>query len=85
MALFGVIGYIFIKLECEPAPFLLGFVLGPMMEDHFRRALLISKGSFMIFVARPISAVLLLVAVLALLAMLIPTIRKVRKEAFKED
>jgi putative tricarboxylic transport membrane protein len=85
MAVFGVIGYIFIKLECEPAPFLLGFVLGPMMEDHFRRALLISKGDFMIFLTRPISAVLLLVAALALLAMLIPTIRKVRKEAFKED
>jgi TctA family transporter len=85
LAVFGALGYLFIKLECEPAPFLLGFVLGPMMEDHFRRALLISKGSFMIFVTHPIAAGLLLVAALALLAMLIPTIRKVRKEAFKED
>ena len=85
LALFGAIGYIFIKLECEPAPFLLGFVLGPMMEDHFRRALLISKGDFTIFLTHPIAAALLLAAAAALVATLLPSVRKVRTEAFKEE
>jgi TctA family transporter len=84
LAMFGVIGYIFVKLDCEPAPFLLGFVLGPMLEDHFRRAMLISRGSPMIFLTHPISAVLLGIAALALLAVLLPTVSKFRGEAFKE-
>ncbi len=83
LAAFGAIGYVFIKLDCEPAPFLLGFVLGPMLEDHFRRAMLVSGGDPMIFVRRPISAALLAISILALLAVLLPSVRKVRVEAFK--
>jgi putative tricarboxylic transport membrane protein len=84
LAAFGAIGYVFMKLDCEPAPFLLGFVLGPMLEDHFRRAMLISRGDPTIFLTHPISAVLLGVAALALVAMLMPTVRKVREKAFLE-
>jgi len=58
-ALFGFIGYIFLRLDLDPAPLLLGFILGPMLEENFRRALLISRGSFNIFVTRPISGTLL--------------------------
>nr|HET7858787.1 tripartite tricarboxylate transporter permease [Caldimonas sp.] len=58
-ALFGLIGYVFLRLDLDPAPLLLGFILGPMLEENFRRALLISRGSFGIFVTRPISATLL--------------------------
>ena len=58
-ALFGFIGYIFLRLDLDPAPLLLGFILGPMLEENFRRALLISRGSFGIFVTRPISGTLL--------------------------
>jgi TctA family transporter len=60
-ALFGLIGYIFLRLDLDPAPLLLGFILGPMLEENFRRALLISRGSFGIFVTRPISGTLLAV------------------------
>ncbi len=56
---FGVIGYLFLKLECEPAPLLLGFVLGPMMEENLRRSLLLSRGDFTVFVTRPLSMGLL--------------------------
>jgi len=85
VALFGVIGYIFIKLGCEPAPLLLGFILGPMMEEYLRRALLISRGDWSVFVTRPISASLLAVAVTLLLIVLLPSIKKKREEAFVED
>jgi putative tricarboxylic transport membrane protein len=85
LSVFGALGYVFVKLDCEPAPFLLGFVLGPMLEDHFRRALLISRGDFMIFLTHPISAVLLGIAALVLLAMVLPRIRAVRQEAFREE
>ncbi len=53
---FGIIGYLFMRLRFEPAPLLLGFVLGPMMEENFRRALLLSRGDMTVFVTRPISA-----------------------------
>jgi TctA family transporter len=85
VAAFGVIGYIFIKLGCEPAPLLLGFILGPMMEEYLRRALLISRGDWSVFVTRPISASLLAVAVMLLLIVLLPSIKKKREEAFVED
>lgn len=62
MALFGFLGYIFRKLECEPAPMLLGFILGPMMEEFLRRALLLSKGSPAVLVTRPISATMLVLS-----------------------
>jgi putative tricarboxylic transport membrane protein len=85
VALFGVIGYLFIKLGCEPAPLLLGFILGPMMEEYLRRALLISRGDWSVFVTRPISASLLAVAALLLIIVLLPSIKKKREEAFVED
>src|ERR687890_396497 len=59
---FGVIGWIFVKLECEPAPLLLGFVLGPLMEENLRRAMLLSRGDPTVFVMSPISAVTLFIA-----------------------
>jgi len=58
-AAFGIMGYLFMRLDLDPAPLMLGFILGPMMEENFRRALLISRGSFGIFVSRPISGTLL--------------------------
>ncbi|MFG1178999.1 tripartite tricarboxylate transporter permease [Xanthobacter versatilis] len=82
MALFGVLGYALVKLDCEPAPLLLGFVIGPMLEEYLRRAMLISRGDPMVFVTRPISAILLAAA--ALVVVLLPSVRKTREEAFKE-
>ncbi len=83
-AAFGVLGWLFVKFECEPAPLLLGFILGPMMEENLRRALLLSRGDPTVFVTRPISAVMLGMAVLLLLIIVAPTIRKKREEAFQE-
>ena len=85
VAIFGFIGYIFIKLGCEPAPLLLGLILGPMMEEYLRRALLISRGDWAVFVTRPISAGLLAVATLLLVIVVMPSIKKKREEAFVED
>lgn len=85
VGIFGFIGYLFIKLGCEPAPFLLGFILGPMMEENLRRALLLSHGNWSTFVTRPLSAGLLAVAVLLLLIVLLPAVKKKRKEAFVEE
>jgi TctA family transporter len=84
MGLFGLLGYVFVKLDCEPAPMLLAFILGPMMEEYLRRAMLISRGNPLVFVQRPISATLLALAVLAMCAVLLPTFSKTREEAFKE-
>jgi TctA family transporter len=84
MAMFGVIGYIFVKLDCEPAPMLLAFILGPLMEEYLRRALLLSRGNPMIFIERPISAALLALGVLAIAAASFPTLYKKREEAFRE-
>ncbi|MFG1281804.1 tripartite tricarboxylate transporter permease [Xanthobacter autotrophicus] len=84
MALFGVLGYALVKLDCEPAPLLLGFVIGPMLEEYLRRAMLISRGDPMVFVTRPISAVLLGLAAAALVVVLLPSVQKTREEAFKE-
>jgi TctA family transporter len=81
---FGLLGYVFIRLGCEPAPFLLGFVLGPMLEDNFRRALTIAKGDPTVFVTRPLSATLLGLAALLLLAVVAPAVRRTREQAFKE-
>jgi putative tricarboxylic transport membrane protein len=80
----GFIGYALIKLGLEPAPMLLGFVLGRLMEEKLRQALALSDGSFMTFVERPISAVLLLLAVVVLVIAVLPTVRKTREEAFQE-
>jgi len=83
--LFGVLGYAFYKLDCEPAPLLLGFILGPMMEENLRRALLLSRGEWSTFVTRPLSAGLLIAAALLLVVVMLPTIRKQRTVAFQED
>jgi TctA family transporter len=84
MALFGVLGYIFVKLDCEPAPMLLAFILGPLMEEYMRRALLLSRGDPMIFLKRPISAALLALGVLAIVVATLPALYKKREEAFRE-
>ncbi|HUP96809.1 MAG TPA: tripartite tricarboxylate transporter permease [Usitatibacter sp.] len=83
-ALFGFIGYTFIKLEMEPAPLLLGFVLGPMMEENLRRALLLSRGDPAVFVTRPISATLLVISVILIVIVAMPAMKKKREEAFAE-
>jgi putative tricarboxylic transport membrane protein len=85
MAMFGFLGYIFRKLDCEPAPMLLGFILGPMMEEHLRRAMLISKGDATVFLSRPISATMLILALILLASVLAPTVRRKREEAFQEE
>ena len=85
LAGFGVLGYIFSKLRCEPAPLLLGFILGPMMEEYLRRALLLSRGDFSVLVTRPISATMLAIATIALIVVFMPSIRKKREEAFHEE
>ncbi|WP_263771092.1 tripartite tricarboxylate transporter permease [Propionivibrio soli] len=85
MAIFGVVGYIFVKLDCEPAPMLLAFILGPMMEEYLRRALLLSRGDPMILIQRPISAVMLGLGVLAIVVASLPMFYKKREEAFQGD
>jgi TctA family transporter len=85
VGLFGVIGYMFIQLGMEPAPLLLGFILGPMMEENLRRALLLSRGDWSVFIRRPLSAGLLLAALALLAVVLLPAIKKKREEAFVED
>ena len=84
MVLFGVLGYIFVKLDCEPAPFILGFLLGPMLEVNFRRAMLLSRGDLGIFVYHPISAGFLIATVALLLLMIIPSFRKKKDQAVLE-
>jgi TctA family transporter len=84
MALFGVVGYTLIKLDFEPAPLLLGFVLGPMLEENLRRAMLLSRGSPMVFITHPLSLGLLLVAAALLVIVVMPTVRSKREEAFSE-
>ena len=83
-AAFGLVGYVTLKLGCEPAPFLLGFILGPMMEENLRRGLVLSRGDPLVFLTRPISAVFLLLAAGLLLSMVLPAVRTRRQEAFKE-
>ena len=85
MAVFGVLGYVLKKLDCEPAPMMLGFILGPMMEEYLRRALLLSKGDPAILVTRPISGVMLVSAVILLILVLLPGLAKTREVAFQED
>jgi TctA family transporter len=85
MALFGLLGYGFRRLGCEPAPLLLGLVLSPMMEEYLRRALLISRGDPLVFLTRPISATLLGIAVVGLLVAFSPVIAHKREKAFQDD
>jgi putative tricarboxylic transport membrane protein len=84
MALFGLFGYICTKLSAEPAPMLLGFIIGPMMEEYLRRALLLSRSDPMVFLQRPISATMLILSAIAMAVVLLPALRKKREEAFVE-
>ena len=84
-ALFALIGYLFYKLSCEAAPLLLGFILGPMMEENLRRALLLSRGDWSAFVTRPLSAGLLACAALMIVIVVLPAISKRREQTFRED
>ena len=83
-AVFGALGVLFFKLECEPAPLLLGFVLGPMMEENLRRAMLLSRGDPTTFLTRPLSAGMLAAAALLLILIVLPNLRKKREEVFEE-
>ena len=85
VGIFGVLGYIFVRLGCEGAPFLLGLVLGPQMEEYFRRAMLLSRGDPMIFIERPISLGLLIATAALLVLMALPSVKKAREEAFQEE
>ena len=82
--IFGLLGFLFYRLRCEPAPLLLGFILGPMIEENLRRALLITKGDYSVFLSRPISLSFLILTALMLLFMILPNIRNVREKAFQE-
>jgi TctA family transporter len=82
--LFGLFGYLLLKIGCEPAPMLLGFVLGPLMEEYFRRALLIARGDFIVFIERPISATLLAIALALLASLMLPALSRVRTKAISE-
>jgi len=84
-ALFGAVGYLWAKLKCEGAPLLLGLVLGPMMEENFRRALLLSRGDYTTFVTRPLSLTLLLMALILVVLVALPSIKKKREETFVEE
>jgi putative tricarboxylic transport membrane protein len=84
VAFFGLMGYVLIKLRCEPAPLLLGFVLGPMLEENLRRAMILGRGDATVFLTRPISLTLLLLTVAVLVVVLLPSIRKKREEVFVE-
>jgi TctA family transporter len=85
VAFFGILGYVLVKLECEPAPLLLGFVLGPLLEENLRRAMIISRGDPLTFLERPISAALLALAVIALVIVLLPNVARKREEVFVEE
>jgi TctA family transporter len=81
---FGLLGYVFLKLGCEPAPLLLGYILGPMMEENLRRALILSRGDFAVFVTRPVSLAMLVLAAALLAVVVAPTIRGKRDLVFAE-
>jgi putative tricarboxylic transport membrane protein len=82
---FGLMGYLLMKLRCEPAPLLLGFVLGPMLEENLRRAMILGRGDPTTFLTRPISATLLVMTLAVLVIVLLPTVRKKRNEVFVEE
>jgi len=85
MAAFGLLGYICVKLECEPAPMILGFILGPLMEENLRRAMLLSRGDPLVFFQKPISASFLVVSIILLVIIALPNIRRKREEVFVEE
>jgi len=83
-AVFALFGYVLLRVGCEPAPLVLGFILGPLMEENLRRALVMSRGDPSIFVERPISATLLGLTVALVALIVLPQIRKTREKAFQE-
>jgi len=83
-AAFGALGYLFFKLRCEPAPLILGFILGPMMEENLRRAMLLSRGDATVFLTRPLSLGLLIAAAALIVIVALPQISRKREEAFQE-
>jgi len=85
IAFFGILGYFLIKLGCEPAPLLLGFILGPLLEEYLRRALIISRGDPTVFLTRPVSLTLLILAVIAFAIAVLPTVRRKREVVFEEE
>jgi TctA family transporter len=85
MAVFGVLGYICVKLECEPAPMILGFILGPLMEENLRRAMLLSRGDPFVFFQKPISLGFMVASAVLLVIVALPAIRAKRDEAFVEE
>ena len=85
VAFFGLLGYVLMKLRCEPAPLLLGFVLGPLLEENLRRAMILSHGNPTTFVTRPISAVLLAIALAVLIVVFLPSVKRKREEVFVEE
>jgi TctA family transporter len=82
---FGIFGYLLIKLGCEPAPLLLGFILGPLLEQHLRRALIISQGDPTVFLTRPVSLALVAAAVIVLVIAVLPSIRRKREVVFQKE
>jgi putative tricarboxylic transport membrane protein len=82
---FGAVGYLLVKLRCEPAPLLLGFVLGPLLEENLRRAMIIARGHPEVLVTRPISATLLALAAIVLVVVLLPAVRRKRQEVFAPE
>lgn len=84
LAIAGLAGYLFVRIGCAPAPFLLGFVLGPMVEEHFRRAMLISQGDASVFFTRPISAALMILALGLAATMFVPALLSWRKKVFAD-
>jgi TctA family transporter len=85
MAIFGILGYVCVKLRCEPAPMILGFILGPLMEENLRRAMLLSRGDPTVFVTKPISATFILISVILLIVVALPAIHRKRDEAFAAE
>ncbi|HEY9211566.1 MAG TPA: tripartite tricarboxylate transporter permease [Ancylobacter sp.] len=85
MSVFGLLGYLFRKFAIEPAPMLLGFILGPMMEEYLRRTLLVSRGDPMVFITHPASAAMLALSLLLLAVVLAPALRRTREQAFQES
>jgi TctA family transporter len=85
LVIFGFVGYMFVKWKCEPAPLLLAFVLGPLVEENLRRAMQVSYGDPLVFVTRPISAVLLAITVGLMILLLLPSFKRTREVAFQEE
>jgi len=84
VGIMGILGYLLMKLECAPAPLILGFVLGPLMEENLRRALLISRGDPTVFFTRPISLGFMIASALILITMIMPAIRKKKEDAYTQ-